>query len=240
MNKVHTSPGSILQNKRKYPRLIVLPLWAILTFTAYYLFMIDADQLSEWQLNLLTVFYLTAIAALSLWLLKPVLLAPSWIAAAFASYLAARREQAATQAEWIINQPELKTPLLRGIETLIALSAWSLFFYFLQSLVTAIAWNFGFSFLSRTVFFSSSLQSTLSMLSNALWFAVFIFTTLYAWAQWNYWRYGRRNRRKAKPAVTNNDMALYFQLSETAVKNAQQFKIACAVPTETGIEIRHE
>ncbi|MDU4959571.1 MAG: poly-beta-1,6-N-acetyl-D-glucosamine biosynthesis protein PgaD [Sporomusaceae bacterium] len=206
--------------------------YILLLTAAYRLFMLDTATLAPWQLDVLTAFYLglPAVALFSLLL---------------SATAACIRRAAALAAHWplpataradslVINTPGLKAPSLRAVETLLAISFWAVFLYLLHTLLTAIGWYLGLSFLQKTIFLSAAINGTLDMLTATFGFAILIFLLLFAWAQWNYWRYGRLNRRRARPPVSEDEIARYFSLPLHTLRQAQQAKILSALPAEGG------
>jgi len=145
-----------------------------------------------------------------------------------AEVAAARREMASgQQAEtMVIDAPRLQHSFLRGLESLLSISAWAFFLNLLQPFITSVVWWQGYKLMAGQAFSLHTIEATLTMIEMSAYFGIAVFLILFSWSRWNYYRYGRLNRRKPKPLVSNTDLAVFYGVSLATVQKAQAAKLA--------------
>jgi poly-beta-1,6-N-acetyl-D-glucosamine biosynthesis protein PgaD len=140
----------------------------------------------------------------------------------------------------IINNPKLKKPAVRFIETLFSVAVWLFFVYLFQTILTTFMWVFGLEKIYHFNFSVEVIEGTLDALVLILYTALTCIVVLFAWAQWNYWRFGRLERRKSRPAVRNDEVATFFSLPLSTVYRIQNSKIAFILPIADNAISFHE
>ena len=143
----------------------------------------------------------------------------------------ARREMASERQArtMVLDKPHLQHSFFRVLESLLSISAWAFFINLMQPFITAILWWQGYKLMFDKAFSLATIEGTLIMIENSVYFGIAVYLILLSWSEWNYYRYGRLNRRKAKPLVSNTDLAVFYGVSLATVQEAQSVKCANVV-----------
>jgi len=155
------------------------------------------------------------------------------------SIMSGRRQQAATaqtlENRIIIDQPTLKKPMLRFLETIFSAVVWVFFIYLFQTIFTTAFWLLGLEHIYSYTFTRDSIESTIDAMIFAMYTAIVSMIVLFAWAQWNLRRYGGLDRRRPRPPVSQEEVAKEFEVPLDTVSQMQTAKMAVIQTSPTGI-----
>jgi poly-beta-1,6-N-acetyl-D-glucosamine biosynthesis protein PgaD len=140
----------------------------------------------------------------------------------------------------IIDDYRLNKPANRGVEAVLSVGVWAVFINLLQPIVTVIMWLAGVRLFETEVFSLSALESTTFMMKFVAYWGAATFAVLFSWATWNYLRFGRLERRKPRPVMTDEEVAMFYNVPLTVVEEARELKIAVCAVDSNGIRFIKE
>lgn len=92
------------------------------------------------------------------------------------------------------DAPRLQNSFLRGVESILLISAWAFFLNLVQPFITTLVWWQGYTLLEENICSLATIEGALSMIESWVYFGIIAFLILISWSQWNDWRYGRMNQ----------------------------------------------
>lgn len=137
----------------------------------------------------------------------------------------------------IINKPHLKPWYLKVIETIFSLLIWSVVIYLFGIFFTAILWVFGVNHLTEQLFIVNDLDAIISLCIKGLIYTLIIMILIFAWIRWNLYYYGGLSRRKARPAITDEQVAELYHITLETLQEFRSSKIAYVLADENSSEI---
>lgn len=137
----------------------------------------------------------------------------------------------------IINKPHLKEWYLRLIETVFSLLIWSVVLYLFAALLTIILWVLGISHIAEQLFIVNDLDSIVDVSITAFIYTIIVLLLILGWIRWNLHFYGGLNRRKARPAMSDDDVAALYKITINELHEIKDAKVAYILPKEDSLEI---
>jgi len=122
----------------------------------------------------------------------------------------------------VIDSPDLQTLKQRYAFSLITLVFWVLWFYLWLPLISMVAWAFGIQAVYRHMVVLGGFEG-LARLIGAYVIAIAVMGVLFiGWALYNYYRFRNRQRRTNIQAVSPEQLAGYFDVSEERLLEATE------------------
>jgi poly-beta-1,6-N-acetyl-D-glucosamine biosynthesis protein PgaD len=120
---------------------------------------------------------------------------------------------------YIINDPELKTPLRRRTEWTVTFVAWAIWVYFVVPLATLILWIVGVRLIVLEQFMLDHMEGLATVMGWYLVGAIAIGAAFWLWSRYNLWRFGGEDRRRHADPVTDDDLSEH--ISEGGISLAE-------------------
>jgi poly-beta-1,6-N-acetyl-D-glucosamine biosynthesis protein PgaD len=138
----------------------------------------------------------------------------------------------------IIDDPALKRPMVRLMETFFSVAVWLFFVYLLQTIATTLMWIFGLEKFYNFNFSQATIDGTMEAILLTVYTAALFIAIQIAWAEWNQWRFGSLTRRKQAAIVDAVEVANFFNQPIETIRSIQAAKITSITPLEAGFAFR--
>ena len=124
----------------------------------------------------------------------------------------------------IIDHPQLKSFLRNISEWSFTTFMWGIWIYLFIPLVNIVVWVVGGSHIFTTLTEETGYRYALEMFRNTGIYIIAVFLILRGWGLYNFHRFGKKDRRKARPPVTIEEMAGFFDIDVEELKGFQSQK----------------
>jgi biofilm PGA synthesis protein PgaD len=124
-----------------------------------------------------------------------------------------------------INAPKLLPRGRRVADAVLTALMWAFYSYLWAPLISLVAWLLGFEFAYDVLVRAGGLQ----LLQDVIFFygttVAIIFVVVAGWSIINRSRFAHRNRRRAVPAVTEEEIATYFDIAPEQLATLRESRI---------------
>lgn len=115
---------------------------------------------------------------------------------------------------------------IRIVERIITIIGWIFMLgYIFQILLSIILWIFNLSNFYNELFILDNIKTTIHTFIITVTIAIGVLVLIYSWGKYNYKKYAHLKRRKFPDDVTNDKIAIYFDLPLSLIKKMQNDKI---------------
>jgi len=125
------------------------------------------------------------------------------------------------RSPYVIEKPQLKTNMTKGVEAAVTTVAWAVWLYFAMPVLTMVLWYLGVRLVLAEQLFGTHYLGLLSVVRIYAIVLLSMWLALSCWSLYNRRRFRGRDRRTFAPLATDEDLAAFFRVEVTAVKSAR-------------------